>query len=1239
MESAQAYANYRNLKFNVLLVSIDELYGQYGWGINKHPLSIKRFMADLLQNWDEAPTNLFLFGKSINHRTIRKDTLAFAQCLVPTIGAPASDNIFTAGLNGTILQTAVPLGRLSARNNETGFAYLDKVMLFESQQPQTWMKQTLHFGGGGTTSEQTTFANYLQLYENTISDTSFGAHVNTVLKNTSAPIQINVSEEITNRINNGVSMMTFFGHASGSGFDINIDSPDKYENYGKYPLILASSCFIGNIHTTGFSNSEEFVLIPELGSIAYIASTTTGVAAYLNAFNKKFYKHMFQSNYGSSIGLNLSRAISDIQGNGADPLMIANCLEMTIHGDPSLVLNSYEKPDLATSVENIFFEPNELTADIDSFTVNIVMDNLAKATYQNFSVELIRHFPTINSGDSIYVKESNGLLNTDTLTFKLPAQHALADGLNTFDISLDVFGQIDELDKLGNNKVFGKEYFIKSSQIVPVYPFDQAIIGEKQPTLSASTGDLKSPLATYRFQLSDQANFSSNTFTEEVAQSGGIVKWQIPVSLSSGKVYYWRVAAVNDAEEGNWRNASFQYIPDETGWGQSSPEQLAVNQFSLLDYNAATNNLSFLEGSKKLTCRLFGGSAANFANEVKLDLDIVDYAGCGGGPWVFVMVFDKNTLEAWGNNYNGANPDHDFGNDIYCNERERVQYFFAFNQQNAEQLDALHNMLSVEIPNGYHILVYSYTFSQFDKWSEFKPELFTLFQNLGSELIDVTAPNNVPFIFYVQKGLEETVVEEMGQDTFDVLFIEKQLPITGNNGKIFFNGVGFTSKIKQVEWQFTEPDQNDEFVLTLYQNESDNQEAIFESTGHEGNAIETIQTNPYLQLTGNFKFADTVNFSPLQFNYFRMFYNALGDAAINPNEVFEFGADTIQEGQPFNFKIAVNNPTPNPMDSIVVRYSIIDIYNNPVRIVNRKLDSLRASETIIDEFDIESIGLSGKNRLIYQVNPLAADGNPSQPEQHRFNNEISTSFYVKKDNTQPILDVVFDGMHIMDGEIVSPRPNVVISLKDDNSYLVFEEDADTANIAMFVTTPQGVQRKVVYGVNNDGPVSWKFETNKNRFRISYTPDYTEDGKYHLLIQARDKSGNLSGSNDYEITFEVINKSAITQVINYPNPFTTKTRFVFTLTGARIPDVFTIRIYTVSGKIVKEIHKQELGNIHIGNNITDYYWDGTDNFGSRLANGVYFYQVTVKFDDAVMESIDTNVDNYFKSGMGKMYLMR
>ena len=35
-------------------------------------------------------------------------------------------------------------------------------------------------------------------------------------------------------------------------------------------------------------------------------------------------------------------------------------------------------------------------------------------------------------------------------------------------------------------------------------------------------------------------------------------------------------------------------------------------------------------------------------------------------------------------------------------------------------------------------------------------------------------------------------------------------------------------------------------------------------------------------------------------------------------------------------------------------------------------------------------------------------------------------------------------------------------------------------------------------------------------------------------------------------------------------------------------------------------KAELGAIHIGRNITDYKWDGTDMYGQALANGVYIY---------------------------------
>ena len=110
-------------------------------------------------------------------------------------------------------------------------------------------------------------------------------------------------------------------------------------------------------------------------------------------------------------------------------------------------------------------------------------------------------------------------------------------------------------------------------------------------------------------------------------------------------------------------------------------------------------------------------------------------------------------------------------------------------------------------------------------------------------------------------------------------------------------------------------------------------------------------------------------------------------------------------------------------------------------------------------------------------------------------------------------------------------------------------------------------------------------------------------------------------------------------MNYPNPFSTSTQFVFTLSGATIPDEFTIQIMTVTGKVVREITKDELGDIRIGRNISEYRWNGTDEYGDALANGVYLYRVIVKIDNETVEHRESGADQYFTKEFGKMYLMR
>jgi flagellar hook assembly protein FlgD len=110
-------------------------------------------------------------------------------------------------------------------------------------------------------------------------------------------------------------------------------------------------------------------------------------------------------------------------------------------------------------------------------------------------------------------------------------------------------------------------------------------------------------------------------------------------------------------------------------------------------------------------------------------------------------------------------------------------------------------------------------------------------------------------------------------------------------------------------------------------------------------------------------------------------------------------------------------------------------------------------------------------------------------------------------------------------------------------------------------------------------------------------------------------------------------------LNYPNPVSTSTKFVFTLTGAELPDELTIQIMTITGKMVRVISLDELGSIHIGRNITDYSWDGKDMFGDQLANGVYLYRVITKINGRSFEKRETDAGLYFKKDYGKMYLLR
>lgn len=239
------------------------------------------------------------------------------------------------------------------------------------------------------------------------------------------------------------------------------------------------------------------------------------------------------------------------------------------------------------------------------------------------------------------------------------------------------------------------------------------------------------------------------------------------------------------------------------------------------------------------------------------------------------------------------------------------------------------------------------------------------------------------------------------------------------------------------------------------------------------------------------------------------------------------------------------------------------------------------------------------------------------------------------------LDVTFNGYHILNNDLVDPRSEILITLKDENEFLIMEDEADTANFGIYLSDPEGVQHRLNFRNSLGEPLmEWiPADASNKKFKIVYDGDFEMNGVYRLLVQAVDKSGNISGDFEYDIEFEVDHNSSITYLMNYPNPFSTSTQFVFTLTGSKIPDEFTIQIMTITGKVVREITKDELGTLKIGRNITEFAWNGTDEFGDALANGIYLYRVIVKIDNEAVELRESGADKYFTKEFGKMYLMR
>jgi len=1242
---ATSYAAYRTLKgYEVLLCDVDELYDQYSWGIKKHTLSIRNFCDQLIDNNAIAPKYLFLLAKSVLSQNARSGS-AYAMNLIPTYGEPASDLMYTSHLNSNSFIPELATGRVSAQNNADVTAYLDKIISYELQQslpPEAWMKNVLHFGGGTDLNEQNLLSSKLNVYKQIVEDTLFGGKVTTILKSSTAPIQINLGQYIQQLIDTGCSMMTFYGHAAGTSFDISTDDPENYNNKDRYPVVLAQSCFVGDIHTTSRLLNERFVLTPDKGSIAFIAVPDKGLIDPLDMYSLRFHEVGFRDQYGFTVGEVMKKTVADIFDSTNFDIKSV-CMNMTLHGDPAIKFNIFEKPDYEIKNANIFYEPSIVTTEMDSFVVKYAVANLGKNTSETFHVLISRTMPKGNKRDTIV--EVPYITYQDTLSLTLPVDFKDGAGLNLFEITLDVYNEVDEIDNVGNN-VGRSQLQINSTDINPVFPQEYAIVPNANITLKATTADLFAPAKTYRFEVDTSFFFNSPNKISGVANNAfGIISWPIPQALDSNIAYYWRVA--NDSimnpdtsvsSKFQWKVSSFLYKQGKTGWSQAHYYQFKESSLANMLWVDSARQTKFISSNYSLLMTHELNRPSYEINGVNMD-----YGGCFGTTQIAVAVLDSINFEMpwladscirYHGNYNYYSCSTNAG----CGFRTRPDKYFLFNVGSQAGTDSLINFIQNVVPTGNYLLSWTTFSAPFDTFNLLK----AAYASIGVPQFSSLSSGD-KFMMFMKKGDPSSVIFKKGLYPDSLLRIDYLLTRDWDKGFKTSSVIGPATAWNELHWNYTHLESGispDSISLQVFGIATTGQEvllmdSIVTTTTPINLSMISAATFPNLRLKAYTQ--DLTNRTPPQVEKWQVYFEPVPEGSLNTN-YYSFFNDSVQEGETISLSMAFENISSQKMDTLLVNYFVYDANN-----IRRNISSVRlhrdlpAGDTIMCNISFSSINFRGNNSLWIEANP-----NNDQPEQYHFNNITSLKFTVNPDITNPLLDVTFDGMHILNGDIISSKPEILIKLKDENRYLALN---DTSNFRISLRSPTGQLQYLRFepapGSNSSGELlGWSPALlPNNSFRIDFHPYLSEDGIYELNVEAKDETGNLSGVNDYKIQFEVINRSTITEVINYPNPFSTSTRFVFMLTGSEVPTEFKIQIMTVTGKVVREIMRDELGAIRIGRNITDYAWDGKDEFGDQLANGVYVYRVITGINGSDIEKRVTAADSYFKKGWGKMYLMR
>jgi hypothetical protein len=1244
LPGATDYATYRSSTgYKPLVVTTKQLYNQFYYGLH-NPMALRHFCDYALDKSISPPKYLLLLGKGQLHYLVRSDTIGYNYDLVPTFGCPGSDYMFTSGLSGTHYEPAIPTGRVPAITNADIINYLNKVKEYEITPAQLWQKNVLHLAGGRDAVENTAFTAYLNGYKPIIEGPFVGAKTKLYSKDQAVAVTTGLKTYIQKDIENGLGMLTYFGHGASDILEIDFGGPNEMSNKGKYPIMMFSGCVLGNSFAKG-SLGEKYILYPDGGTVAWISNSGYGFSSELDEFTGRYYQNVAIKNYNKAIGDILKQAIADYQDtSGNDIFKVIHARQFAYEGDPAIHLYFKSQPDY--SIPNIFLLPRDVSAMSDSFAVAVVVTNTGKAITDSFNISLKRTLPD-NSIVQIPSIRKPGTYNTDTVLFWIKSKDVKTKGINYFDAYVDASFEIVESNE--NNNHFSLQFFMPTNGAQIVSPSQYGIVNKVPLTLRAQANSGSLSNQDFIFEIDTNANFNSTfKITSPVIATNFIAQWQPSIFPTDSMVFYWRVK-LNGTGNDAWENSSFIFIGNSPGgWAQKHFQQF--NKITSADISLDTTQRKF-NFVRKTSCfysiTTFGqnGSSVRTHNQ---NYWPTRYGTIGDGISIIAYNPDNEERYNYPSQFDPAVqvPNPFPPNNGVVTVKPSGTFFFNTNNIGNANYQAIRDSLRNHIygiPAGYHIFLHNGRNTGIQNWDT---ALINAFKSIGATKLGIVK-EGWPYLLMTRKNAQAgDAIYEITADTINGIAgpplaqkAEKFLQIypLDTSGIMSSEWISGASKWHKVFlWNSGRDNAKDLFNYDIVGLSKTHQEVnLFTNQTSDSLDISSVLADQYPEIKIVMSFNDDSMRSSLQLKHWIVTFDELPEASVNTNLNYYFYKDTLQEGDSIRFNLAFQNISNYGLDSIDVQVKLLDSHNIEDTLLIAKLKPLPANDTLYFGASFSTRGLSGQNTIQVIFNPGI------QAEKSYSNNAFQKNVFILNDKINPLLDVTFDGIHINNNEIISPTPDILITATDENKINLLK---DTQNFKLFLRSSSGSTQRVNF--NTPQITFTPADSVKRKAIIEYKPQHLADGIYTLIVNVTDVAGNKAGINDYTINFEVISKATITNFYPYPNPVNNAMRFVFTLTGESLPQDIKVQISTVTGKVIRTITKEELGLIHIGTNITDVVWNGTDEYGDRLANGVYLFRVIINDKKNTYTLRGSNGDAYFKNNekdmnknIGKIYLLR